>query len=401
MIDVVETLSSLVSIPSVNPMGRGAEGPHYYEAGMTTRLVQLFEQMGVPCQTQEVHPNRSNVYALLEGETPLDQGGVLMLWEAHQDTVPVEGMTIEPWTPTIRDGRLYGRGSCDIKGGMASMLAAFSRLVEDRPANRPHLVMACTVNEEHGYTGATALADLWHDPAQVDHPLRRFLPRAPDGIIVAEPTELNVVSAHKGVARWRCRAKGRAAHSSSPSAGDNAIYRMARVLGILQKHAEQDVPRLGSHPLVGTPTLSVGVISGGISVNTVPAECVIEIDRRVLPGESAPEARQQVIDHLTAALGDDALHVEHDAPFIMSGGLSDEDNGDLATRLAAIAKDYGGGKIIGVPFGTDASAYSAANARSVVFGPGSIAQAHTCDEWIDIQQLQQAAEILYQFGSAS
>src|SRR5262249_33706533 len=152
-----------------------------------------------------------------------EAGGRLMLLEAHQDTVPVGGMTIEPFTPTVRDGRLYGRGACDIKGGMAAMLAACARLAKERPAAMPTVVMACTVNEEHGFTGATALVRQWAESGG-------FIPRRPDAAVIAEPTQLQVVVAHKGVVRWRCHTRGRAAHSSQPQMGDNAIFRMARVL---------------------------------------------------------------------------------------------------------------------------------------------------------------------------
>src|SRR5207249_11663727 len=120
------------------------------------------------------------------------------LFEAHQDTVPVDGMTIPPWTPDVRDGRIYGRGSTDIKGGMAAMLAALSRLAIERPPNMPTIVLACTVNEEHGFTGATHLTKLWTGGGS------KLMPRAPDAAVVAEPTLLNVVVAHKGVVRWRC-----------------------------------------------------------------------------------------------------------------------------------------------------------------------------------------------------
>ena len=112
-------------------------------------------------------------------------------------------MTIEPWTPVVRDGRIYGRGACDIKGGMTAMLAAVARLAEERPADMPTIVMACTVNEEHGYSGATALVRLWSQAA-------RSFRGSPDVGVVAEPTELQVVVAHKGVVRWRCNTHGRA-----------------------------------------------------------------------------------------------------------------------------------------------------------------------------------------------
>ncbi len=203
-------------------MGRPVSGPEYFEYRLTDYLERLFAQLGLPTERQTIAPLRDNLLARLDGERTPENGGPLLLFEVHQDTVPVDGMTIEPWTPTVREGRLYGRGACDVKGGMAAMLGALARLTEERPPNRPTLVMACTVNEEHGFTGASGLCRLWSGERS------SFLPRAPDAAIVAEPTQLKIVVAHKGVVRWRCHTLGRAAHSSRPEAGDNAIYRMAR-----------------------------------------------------------------------------------------------------------------------------------------------------------------------------
>ena len=391
-LNVVDTLRELVSIPSVNPMGREVTGDEFFEYAMTDHLEQLFGRLGLPCLRQEVEPKRTNIMARLDGSQPLDQGGQLIVFEAHQDTVPVEGMTIDPWAPEIRDGRVYGRGSCDIKGGMACMLAAVARLADELPDGRPTILMACSVNEEHGYSGALKMGRLWETGDAT------LVPRTPDAVVVAEPTLLDVVVAHKGVVRWKCQTGGRAAHSSTPHLGDNAIYRMGRVLAALDHYAKEIAPTLGEHPLVGTPTLSVGVIRGGISVNTVPDDCTIEIDRRVLPGESATTARQQVIDYLDEALQQDPL-VEHREPFICSNGLDNLNNGQLASSLREVIQANGAaGNLIGVPYGTDATAFDLVGIPSVVFGPGSIQQAHTCDEWIAIEQLEAATEIYYQFG---
>jgi len=386
--DVVELVSELVRIPSVNPMGRPLAGEQYFEHAMTDRLEGLFQQLELPYERQPIAARRENIVACLEGDP---DAGVLAL-EAHQDTVPVDGMTIEPWSGELRDGRVFGRGACDIKGGMACMLTAVARLVVERPPAMPTIVMACSVNEEHGFDGATAIARSWTGGSF------GLLLRTPDAVVVAEPTRLDVVVAHKGVVRWRCHALGTAAHSSTPDAGDNAIYRMSRVLSALEEYARTVTPSLRAHSLVGRPTLSVGLISGGISVNTVPDRCTIEIDRRVVPGEDATEARQAVIDWIADRV-DRGDRVEHEPPYICSNGLHDAENGALAERLGSIARDVAGaGSRIGVPYGTDATAFAAAGIPSVVFGPGSIEQAHTRDEWIAVDQLHAATEILYRFG---
>jgi acetylornithine deacetylase len=146
MLDLIATLRDLVATPSVNPMGRPLEGPEIYEYRVTEYLERLFARLGIPSQRQPVAPKRENIVARLDGDPPLEQGGQFVMLEAHQDTVPTDGMTIPAFEPQVRDGRLYGRGACDIKGGMAAMLCTLARLVEERPTPRPTVIMACTVN---------------------------------------------------------------------------------------------------------------------------------------------------------------------------------------------------------------------------------------------------------------
>ena len=390
-LDLVQTVCDLVRIPSVNPMGREVRGEEYYEHRLTAYLQQLFERLGLPWQRLPVAPLRDNIVARLDGEIPPEQGGPILMLEAHQDTVPVDGMTIPPWTPEVRDGRVFGRGACDIKGGMACLLTVVSRLIEERPPGLPTIVIACAVNEEFGGGGAPDLAQCWQPGRGA------LLPRAPDAAIVAEPTELTVVVAHKGSLRWRCHTLGRATHSSQPHLGDNAIYRMARVVTALEKYARDVVPALAEHRLVGRPTMSVGMIHGGISVNTVPDRCTIEIDRRLVPGEDPQDTFAEVQACLAAELGD-ARAIEHEAPYLLMPPLADDRNGDLAAGLSAAVRRCGGsGQCRGVPYGTDAPALAEHGIPTVVFGPGALAQAHTADEWVAVEQLQAATEILYQF----
>ena len=214
-----------------------------------------------------------------------------MVFDAHQDTVPVEGMTIDPWNPTIEQGRVFGRGACDVKGAMACMLTAFARLAAERPPDMPTLILACTVNEENGFTGARALAQCWSEGPSP------FFAHPPDQVIVAEPTDLHVVVTHKGVMRWRCHAFGRAAHSSNPDQGENAIYHMGHALLQLQRYATE-LKQGEFDPRLGPPTINVGTIHGGICVNAVPDSCTIEVDRRLLPDEDPATARQHVLDAL-------------------------------------------------------------------------------------------------------
>lgn len=389
-LDPLEHLQRLVAIPSVNPMGRDLSGPEFFEGRLTDHLMAYFRELGVPHQKIEVAPGRANVLARFEAPA----GRRTVLLDAHQDTVPVDGMTIEPFVPLVKEGRLYGRGACDVKGGMAAMLAAFTRLVRERPAKASNVVLSCTCDEESTSLGVNDLTRLWTDPARGGS----LLSQRPDVAIVAEPTQLDIVVAHRGATRWKIKTTGRACHSSAPENGINAIYRMAKVVAALEAYAAR-LPRLvAAHPLCGPATLSVGRIEGGISVNTVPDWCTVEIDRRVVPGEDG----WHVMDDVRAWLREQVeFPVEFLPPWIVGMSLPDDHNGPLADELLErIGPLAGPRRKIGVPYGTHASRIAAGGVPAVVFGPGDIAQAHTIDEWIEIEQLRLATEVYYRFCAA-
>lgn len=396
-LDLTATLADLISIPSVNPMGLPVEGPEFFEYRMTDYLEALFKRLNWHHKRYKVVEKRDNILVRVDGDmTPPEKGGPLVLLEAHQDTVPVTGMTIDPWKPEIKDGRIYGRGSCDIKGGMTAMIGTIDRLVREQPKNRPTVVLACVCDEEFSFKGATALTEIWKQKK-----FDEMIGKQPDVCVVTEPTSLDVVVAHKGTMRWRIHTHGRAGHSSQPQLADNAVYKMARVVLALEEYAKNVVGTLGSHPLCGKPTLSVGFIRGGISCNTVPDKCTIELCRRVIPGQTPEDAQKHIIDWLAARPEIAALGsaLEHETPFNNSAPLPDDKNGALADRLAEVSKARTGkGQKIGVPYGTDASRISRADVPSVVFGPGNIAQAHTCDEWLPLDELPPASEVLYEFA---
>ena len=386
---VVDLLSDLVAIPSVNPMGRDLSGPIYFEANVTEYLRRFFTNLGCPHEVVEVSPGRCNVLAKFESPDATQT----FLLDAHQDTVPVDGMTIPPFEPTIKDGRLYGRGSSDVKGGMAAMLWAFRRLVLEKPAGAASVVMSCTCDEESTTTGINDLIRYW----QPGDDRSTLLKDQPDAAIIAEPTLLDVVVAHRGVTRFVINTEGRACHSSDPTQGVNAIYRMARLVSCLEEYAVELPGRSPAHPLCGPATLSVGLISGGASVNVVPDECAIEVDRRLTPGDNADEAYADIHNFLTSKLD---FEFEMKPPYIVSPTLSNDDNGWLADGLQNHISDVAGPHdSVGVPYGTHASRTCSAGVPSVVFGPGSIDQAHTKDEWIEVDQLEKASEVYFRFCS--
>ncbi|HEX3600237.1 MAG TPA: M20/M25/M40 family metallo-hydrolase [Lacipirellulaceae bacterium] len=415
-LDPLETLQHLIRTPSVNPMGRPLSDPTHGESRVTELLQKLCEQHDWPWLRQRVHAGRENLVALVRGEPALKDGGELMLWDVHQDTVPVDGMTVAPFGGEVRDGRVYGRGACDVKGAMAAMLAALSRVSEPSAetspgpslqgrgkSERPTIVIAFTANEECGFTGARVLCDLWKPGRQPSVEITggtispaELFPRRPDAAIVAEPTQFQVVVAHQGVVRWRCHTIGRAAHTSRPDEGINAIYGMAQVVRAVEQYHANLTKSGREHPLCGRPSVCVSTIHGGVGVNTVPERATIEIDRRLGPEDRPAEAYQELIEFISANVDVGRCQVEYDPPFMDSSGLSDKHNRRLAERVATLVGAAGRkSDLVGVPFGTDAAALSAAGVPTIVFGPGSIAQAHTADEFIDIGELQFGAEIFY------
>jgi acetylornithine deacetylase len=267
-------------------------------------------------------------------------------------------------------------------------------------------VLALPVNEECGFTGATAFCDLWHPERRDAHETTgtitaaELFPRRPDLAIVAEPTDLNVIVAHQGVVRWRCEAIGRAAHSSRPAEGVNAIYAISRVAQAIEAYQE-NLAAGPEHPLCGRPAVSVTTIHGGVGVNTIPDHTTITIDRRISPGENPSDAYADVIRFIgeRAELG--AARVEHQPPFMQSHGLSEADNQLVAQRLQQLVSATGRDcRRLGAPYGTDGAAIGAAGVPTVIFGPGSVQQAHTADEFIDVKELELGAELFERIARA-
>jgi acetylornithine deacetylase len=385
MHDTTQLLRDLVSRPSVNPMGRDLHGPELYEHRVTAYLDDFFRGLGVPYERQTIAPQRDNIVAWLDLPGPERT----LVFEAHQDTVPTDQMTIDPFGARIENGRLYGRGACDIKGGMAAMLAAFARLAKEKPNGAGRIVMACTVDEEHTFLGVQRL---------VQSDLRSGR-KGPIHAVVAEPTLLRIVDAHKGCVRWELATSGRSCHSSRPDQGINAVYHMAYVLPLIERYAEQLAATRGD-PRLGPPTLSVGRIDGGTSVNTVPDCCRIEIDRRLLPGEEPGAAHAHFLAYLRDRLNA-RVPFECPRPFLAAPAMGNAGSGELAARLGtAIDAVLGSHQVEAVPYCTNGGTLAGAGIPVVVFGPGDIARAHTCDEWIPLGEVEQAREILYRLACA-
>lgn len=368
MTDLTELLASMIRLPSVNPCDREPEGPHEGEARMTQFVCDWLSERGVDCELQPVTGGRVNVIARVEGrqEPPL-------VFESHLDTVAVDGMTIDPFEPRVEDGRMYGRGSCDDKASLAAMMMALVRVSESDPPPRS-VVLVAAVDEEYLHGG---VARFLEDSGPIA------------AAVIGEPTGLRVVIAHKGALRTRIITRGVSAHSSNPERGVNAIYRMARIVSALEEFAGglQQRPK---HELVGGPTLSVGTISGGTAVNVVPEHCECMVDRRLIPGET-PDAAFEEIRGAVADLLDEG----DDLAATLKDCAVETDRSEEIVRIAreAVREFTGEDEPEGVAYCTDGCDFAERGIPLVVLGPGDIAQAHTADEWVEIEQAETAALI--------
>lgn len=370
---VIATLAELVRIPSVNPAYEGGVS----EAGVVAWLREFCRARGIETSETEVFPGRPNLVARLPGRDPSRR----IVLEAHTDTVSVKGMTIPPFDPVIEGGHLFGRGACDTKAGLAAMLHAMASLKEDGFVPPCEVWLAATVDEEHAYRGVLKLCE-----GLTAH-----------AAIVAEPTELRLVIASKGVLRCRIRVEGKAAHSSKPHLGVNAINHMARLILALEEDGAALAAKV--HPLAGAATCNVGVISGGVQVNFVPDECTIEIDRRLLPGEKAADALARYEDLLNdLAARNPGFVAGIDPPLLTDEGLDTPPAAPPVVLAAEILREMElDGTACGVPFGSDASKLSRQGIPSFVFGPGSIDRAHAAEEYVEIDQVLKAERFFREF----
>ncbi len=363
-------LRELIALPSVNPAFLPARDPRAGERRVGEFLAVSAARAGLDVELQAVAPGRFNVLARL---SPRGKARQRLLLAPHLDTVIAADAQ---FTPSRRQGRLFGRGACDTKGSVAAMLRAVTELAESpgRPA-QTEIILAGLVDEEHDQLGSRALvAGGW---------------RA-DLAIVGEPTRLQVVTAHKGTLRMKLETRGRSAHGSWPELGRNAVHAMSRIVDLLQTTYAAQLRRR-RHRLLGCATVSVGVIRGGTQANIVPDRCAILLDRRTLPGETEAGVRREI----SRLLRQKALtaHFVH-GKLLPSLPLETDPKLPLVARFLRSA---GQRQPVGVRYFCDASVLAQGGIPSVVFGPGDIAQAHTADEWISLASLERAKGMLLRF----
>jgi len=364
-------LRELIALPSVNPAFLPADDPRGGEQRVAEFLAQQARRAGLDfIGFQKVLPGRSNFLASLSPSGKVEHR---ILLAPHLDTVGAEGPQLRP---TIKSGKLHGRGACDTKGSVAAFFTALSAIAKNK--QRPQhteIIFAGLVDEENSQSGSRTLARSGFEA---------------DLAIVGEPTGCRIVTAHKGDLWLRLTTRGKAAHGARPELGRNAVHAMARVVDALETHYAGRLRRR-RHPLLGHGTVNVGTIRGGVQANIVPDHCQISIDRRTLPGETPAGIRREIqallhAQKITATIADtkDAL----------CPALETDPTQPLVREFLKAA---GQTRPLGVDFFCDAAILYAGGIPSVVFGPGDIAQAHTADEWVSLAQLEKATALLTRF----
>lgn len=358
---------------------------HYLKEGgelkVARKLGEIAEKEGLLVHYEEVTPDRNNAFITLEGK----EDGKNIVLCGHMDTVSSEGMSIEPFNGYIEDGKFWGRGSVDMKGGLASMLYAMILLKRQGFIPNGKVTLIGTVGEEcpTNSDGAFAL---------------RAKGKFADMAIVGEATSLNIAAAHKGTMSLEVAIKGKAAHSSNPSLGDNAIYKAVDLITLIKDKLLPELDKR-SHPLCGKATLNVGMIEGGIQNNIVPDKCKFSLNRRYIPGEEESQIVEEILElwrELPYAYDDLSISVlkETENRIPMETELDDP----LVEKLLETCKRKGLDSVVnGVNYWTDGAHLRVVGIPTVVFGPGDIAQAHAAVEFIDIASMEKAVSVYMDF----
>ena len=367
--DAVALARALIAIDSRNPsLVPDAPG----EGACARLLARVLREWGFRVDMQTVAPGRPNVVARIG--TP---GGRALMLNGHLDTVGVKGMTHEPWDPELRGGLLYGRGSADMKGGIAAMCTAAWRAA--RTGTSGEVIIAAVVDEEFESVGTRALVN-----AGV----------TAEAAIVTEPTGLAICPAHKGFAWADVEVRGVAAHGSRYDIGVDAIALASLVVADMEAY-QQRVLSGRHHELLGRPSLHASFIRGGTGLSTYPDRCTVQFERRTIPGESAA--------NFTAELEEAVLRVRAARPELdatVSAGFSQRPNEVPVTHAivgaleSALARQGRPARVEGLSCWTDAAILTTAGIPAVCFGPGDIAVAHAREEFVPVNEVTAAADTL-------
>jgi acetylornithine deacetylase len=362
--------AALVQIDSRNPaLAAGAPG----EARCVALLHETLDAWGFRTEVHEAAPGRPNLIARI-GHA---RSGAALVFCGHSDVVGTEGMTHAPFAAEVRDGRLYGRGAADMKGGLAAMCAGAWRAANAGLAGE--LVLAITADVEHASLGARTM-------------LARGV-RA-DAAIVAEPTGLAAMPAHRGFAWIEVTVRGRAAHGSRYELGVDAIRNAGLLLAELDRVERTTLARR-THPLLGRASLHASTIEGGTGMSTYPDRCVVRLERRTLPGEPG-EAAVDEVRRAIGAVRADHPELEADVALMMSQEPSDVAvDAPVVRALEASLRESGEPvRIAGMSAWTDAALLNAAGIPAICFGPGDISLAHAAEEYIPLEEIDRAVSVL-------
>ncbi|HEV2615779.1 MAG TPA: ArgE/DapE family deacylase [Candidatus Acidoferrales bacterium] len=373
----LKLLEELVAIESVNPtLVPGARG----EQRAAEHVREFLRAKGIAAELEEVAPGRPNVVAIL-GRARHESPKPALMIVAHIDTVGAGDMR-EPFTPRVCDGRMYGRGALDIKSGVAAMCAAAVEIVREGARLARPVMLAAVVDEECNSIGTEALLRRGHSA---------------DAAIVLEPTDLKLVIAHKGYAWFEIVTHGRAAHGSLPAEGRDAIRMMGRVLAALDELETRLVSR-AAHPRLGSASLHASLIEGGQELSSYPAECRLQLERRMLPGETEQGAEAELREMLAGL--EKPLKNVAEFHATLRGGLGArpayeirEDAPLVKRASAAIAPVCGACELSGMAAWTDTALLAAAGIPGVVFGPSGRGL-HGAEEYVELDSVVKCAEAL-------
>lgn len=367
--DPIELLADLVRIESVNPdLVPGGTG----EGAIADHCAAWFAARGFEVHRVEEHPGRPSIVGIARGSG----GGRSLMFNGHYDTVSTASYEGDALDPVIRDGKLYGRGSFDMKGGVAAMMVAADRA--RRQSLRGDILVACVADEEYASFGTAEVA-------------ARF---KADAAIVTEPSHLELTVAHRGFVWFDVTVQGRAAHGSRPELGIDAIAKAGKFLVALEEY-DRRLRAAPVHALLKSGSVHASLIRGGEEISSYPAECRISLERRTIPGEtpaSVAAELQAIIDRIAAADADfrATLATGLDRPpFEIS------ETEPIVAALDRIAGAHTGRAVPrrGEPFWTDCAILQGAGIPCVMFGADG-AGAHAASEWVDVASVRTLADIL-------
>ena len=372
--NVIELCQALVRIPSVNPDGDPGT-PHTGEAACAAYIQTFLEACGASVTLEEVEPNRPNVIGRFPSLPSADgKKKPLIVFAPHTDTVSVGGMTIDPFSGDLRDGCLWGRGASDTKGPMAAMLWALYEMRSLIPALPVEIHFAGFMSEESAQLGSQHFA-AHHGPY--------------DFAIIGEPTSLKTVFKHKGCLWADIHTHGVAVHGATPERGVNAIVKMANLVQALDTTFRKQLVTLGGDDeWLGASTINLGMIRGGTRSNIVADHCTLRVDMRTTPGLNDNGGALKTLTDFVYQI-DPAATV---SPLPETYPLNTDAENPFVQQLVRCGAD-----LTGAPWFCDAAFLAVAGTPAIAIGPGSIAQAHTKDEFIATQDLLDGAEFLQRF----